>query len=414
MNLIIALFFRTPFWVQFAAAACLIWFGFTVQQQDWALAAARAELLKQTPPATIAVTAFSTDAPREVPVELSVSALVALDHNTRLVRKTNGVTTGEDLLYVLVDPAKDADITVAQAAIVIDPDDLDAFAGWLTANTTDFTATGPIATISGLRADQSNSSHAYRALNDQGMTPAPGFFFIEPFFAGRDVTLAALPAKDVQIVWIIYGFAGLMALIGLRKLRADSSRSLAKSKPGSAIPVRADAVPAGRGMGAYSLAEMQAGQMMPPAKPAKQPKTPMSKARTLMFIVCAALLLGLITGQAWVYTFLPMVFFGLLYLGIRSGLRSVTQQVTAVIETIGAKSGIGGVSPSVGIPAAASAPRFTPFAPAPAAKDNGPIRSGFSFKDLLPQQKHKAPTGPDPFERLAQQRQRQDGGSAGR
>ena len=414
MNLIVALFFRTPFWVQFAAAAGLIWFGFAVQQQDAALAAARAELIQQAPPATIPITAFSSDAPREVPVELSVSALVALDHNTRLVRKTNGIKTGEDLLYVLVDPAKDADINIAQAAIVIDPEDLDAFADWLTTNTTDFAAAGPIATISGLRANQSNSSHAYDAMKDQGMTTAPDFFFIEPFFAGREVALAALPEKDVQIVWIIYGFAGLMALIGLKKLKTGSRPSQAKATPGLASPVRADPANAASSTAGYSLADMRAAYMQPPAKPAKQPKTPMAKARALMFLVGAALLLGLITGQSWAYAILPLGFFGLVYLGVRNGLRSVTQQVGAVIENISARTGAADAPTSVGIPTAASAPRFTPFAAAPAPKDNGPIRSGFSFKDFIPQPKQKFAPGPDPFERLAQQRQRQDGGSTGR
>jgi hypothetical protein len=115
MHLIAALFFRfVPYWVLFIAAAWIAWSGFTFQKQDWTLAAARKELIQQAPPATIPINAFSSDAPSEVPVELSVSAQVALDHNTRLVRKTNSVTTGEDLMYVLVDPTVGADTNMPE------------------------------------------------------------------------------------------------------------------------------------------------------------------------------------------------------------------------------------------------------------------------------------------------------------
>lgn len=397
MHLIIALLFRGPFWIQFALAAGLAWLGWTVQQQDLTQAAARAALINQTPPATISVTEFSTEAASNVPVELSLTALVALDHNTRLITKTNFIKTGEDLFYVLVDPADGADITVAQAGIVIDPDQLDAFTEWLLQNTTDFAAAGPIATISGLRTSQSNSSHAYDAMKNQGMTVAPDFFFIEPFTAGRAATLSALPAKDMQLSWVFYGFAALMALVGLKKLKDGNRRPT--------LPAVANRSPAANTVASQSLAAMQAIQPLPPAKPTVPIRPPMSKGRIFTLVLGAAFVLALFTGQSWAYAILPLGCLGLMFLGLRNGMRTARDQLGAVIDHFGAKP-----APSNADPSATVAARTAKGVP----KDSGPIRSGFSFKDLLPQPKQKSAPRPDPFERLAQQRQRQNAGSPGR
>lgn len=413
MNLIVALFFRSPFWVQFIAAAGLVWLGWTVQQQDAARAIARAELLQQAPPATISITAFSNDAPGNIPVELSVTAQVALDHNTRLIRKTNLVKTGEDLFYVLVDPAVGTDTNVAVAGIVIDPDQLDAFTEWMMANTTDFGAAGPIVTINGLRASESSASHAYDAMKEQGMVKSPDFFFIEPFIAGRDATLAALPAGQMQLYWVFYGLAGILALIGVKKLQAGSKPKPAAAKPTTAMPLMADKVPAGRGAGAYSLDEMQAGHMLAPANVAKPAKPPMAKSRLILLLVGAVLIGGLVTNQSWAYAILPLGFFGLVFLGLRNGIRSATLQLGAVIDKVATKPAPT-PAPTPFMAAASLAAKVPPAAMKGAAKDNGPIRPGFSFKDLMPTSRPKAGAGPDPFERLTQQRLRQENGSSGR
>ncbi len=428
MNLIIALFFRTPFWVQFIAAAGLVWLGWTVQQQDVARAAARAELLQQAPPATIPITAFSSDAPSKTPVELSVTAQVALDHNTRLVRKTNFVKTGEDLFYVLVDPTVGADINLALAGIIIDPDQLDAFTAWMMENATDFGAAGPIVTISGLRTSEGNASHAYDAMKNQGMTKSPDFFFIEPFIAGREATLAALPTETVQASWVLYGIAGLLALIGVKKLKSARQPKAGPMRPVSANPALANPMTTGRAMAQYDTAVSQAAANVPTKKPASQLKSPMSKGKIAMLGLGAVLIGGLLTNQSWAYAMLPLGFFGLVFLGLRNGLRSVTQQVGTVIDSISSKAGSsksGSATPGNSWSGLAKAPvpdthaplAASPFAPAAtklASKDSGPIRPGFSFKDLLPKPRPKAALGPDPFERLAQQRLRQEGGPIGR
>jgi hypothetical protein len=406
MNLIAALFFRfVPYWVLFIAAASMALFGFTTQQKDVAYAAARKELFEQAPPATIPITAFSTDAPKDMPVELSVSAQVALDHNTRLVRKTNSVTTGEDLMYVLVDPASGADINVAHGAIVIDPDNLGAFIEWMSQNTTSFGAAGPVVTFAGLRAMQHNSSHAYSAMNKQGMTIAPDFVFIEPFIAGREATLSTPPAKRAQVVWAIYGFAGLLALVGLAKFKSRSAPKVAPANP----------VPAGRGAGAYRMAEMQAGRI-PPAQPAPVAASSVLKGhgRNLFWLAVVGVVVAIFTGQSWIFNFLPMIMVGLFVLGVRKGTKSLVQTITDFAENLtGKKPAPQPSAPASALPnwAAVQTPASAPTAQVSQTKpltspsrpkDDGPIRSGFSFADLLPKRKEKPTLANDPFHSLTQ------------
>ncbi len=413
MNLILALFFRTPFWVQFALAAGLVWFGFTVQQDETNRQAARAALLEQAPPATIPISAATPGEPSRIPVELSVTAQVATDHNTRLVQKTNFIQTGESLLYVLVDPAPGGDPNRAEAAMIIDPDDLDAFAEWLAGNSTDFGEVGPIATINGLLAMPSDRSQAQKAMKEQGMIIPDDFFFVEPFFNGREASLAAIPNSAAQISWPIFGAAAIMALIGAMKLRRGSRPQVAKADP----------IPAARPLGAYTEAELTAGRMLPAAtKSAKPAKPAVAKSKLIVWSLGLVLLAGFFSGQNWAYAIMPLAFFGLVFLGLRNGVRTFTQAVGSVVENVTTKPASApnpalGATPAseIGATTALAAPAGggpirsgnSAFMSTNVRKDDGPIRPGFSFKDLLPQSKRKSVATSDPYERLAQQR-RQD------
>jgi hypothetical protein len=405
MNLIAALFFRTPFWVQFALAAGLVWFGMVVQEDETNRQAARAALLQQAPPATIPITAATPGEPSRIPVELSVTAQVATDHNTRLVQKTNFIKTGESLLYVLVDPAPGGDPTRAEAAMIIDPDDLDAFAEWLAGNSTDYGQVGPIATVSGLLAMPSDRTQAREAMQEQGMVIPDDFFFIEPFFKGREASLAAIPNSAAQISWPVFGAAGLMALIGLLKLKRGR-------KP---KPVTADPALSQPGTEANALAGLQIGQAassaITRATPARSPKPPKSIAAKLVMFFALVFVIALISGQSWAYAIMPMLVLGLMYLGMRNGIKSVTATVSSVVENLSSKKpAADGILPAKALPTRASVQAPAPVASAevsppttkPRPSDGGPIRPGFSFSDLLPTRKAKAPRGDDPFERLTQ------------
>lgn len=416
MNLILVVF-RGPFWVQFVLAAGVIWFGYFVQQDEAARQVARAALLEQAPPGTISVADFKSDAPGRAPVELSVTAQVALDHNTRLVRKTNFIKTGEDLLYVLVDPAPDADPNVAIAGIVLNPDQLDAFTEWLILRSTGFGEAGPIATIDGLLTSSSNASHALKAMKNQGMTIAKDFYFIEPFIVGREASLTAIPEKATQISWPIYGLAAFIALVGIFKMRGIRSKS-ATPKPATAAATLADdPVHKGRGLGACIAEELSAARMLSPeignrhAATANSAKAPKSKVTKLVWLAALGLVIALGTGQTWAYGAMPLLIFGLMYLGLRKGLRQVSEGIESVIANFTGKEAKPSVMTAMpratSVQTAFSVPTFAASLVKSKPADGGPIRAGFSWKDLIPKPRQKAAPGSDPFDRIARQRQQE-------
>jgi hypothetical protein len=106
-----------------------------------------------------------------------LSTQIATDHNTRLVAKTTFIQTGESLPYVLVDPA--ADPNIARAAILIDPDDRDAFVSWIIENTS-LGSDLMVTTINRLLEYSSDASHAREVMQEQGMALADDLFLSSP------------------------------------------------------------------------------------------------------------------------------------------------------------------------------------------------------------------------------------------
>lgn len=212
MNLLL-MFFLGPAWVPFLLAAAVAAFGWKVYADTAALGAARQALLSQAPPATGAIDTAEGRAPDRTPQDVSVSAQIGLAHNTRLVRRTSGIKTDEDLLHVLFAPDAGADETAAAGAIIIDPEDLDAFVDWVTGQTTGAGALGPIVRILRLRTSEGEASHAYEAMDEDGLTRTDGFFCIAPSVAGREAALSAPWSETYAGRSMI--LAGIAALAGV-------------------------------------------------------------------------------------------------------------------------------------------------------------------------------------------------------
>ncbi len=401
MNFMAMLFFRSPFWVHFALAAGIIWLGFGLYHLEVDRAAARAAMLQQEPPATIPITEFATDAPSNVPVELSVTAQLALDHNTRLVKKTKFITTSESLLYVLVDDAPGADISVAQAGIIIDPDDKDAFIAWITGNISSVGAAGPVVTVHGLRTAESHALHAYDAMEDQGMTRASGFIFIEPFIAGREAALAAVPANRASPMWPFAAGAGFFVLVGALKLRKWLKRlGLPKATPAVIASVVAATPPT-----------RPRGTVLHDAGPTLTARKANGRSLGGKIILGLLALIGMLIAfkQFWVFNYLPIVLLaGFLY-GVHKAKTALNTGITGLVDAGLAKITNRAAVPETAIPQPAAAMPSdggpirsgAMFARKPAAP-TGPIRPGFSLSDLIPQRKLKPMPGQDPFDRLAE------------
>ncbi|MGB8811634.1 MAG: hypothetical protein WCC57_00455, partial [Paracoccaceae bacterium] len=244
MHRLFLLIFVAPFWLQFIFAGGLAYFGYTLQETHAERIAHRAELLQAAPPATMEIAAFNQKYASDTPTEVSVTAQIAVEHNTRLVRKRNFITVGEDVLYVLVDADAPADETVARGAIVVDPDQVDALVDWMVTNAAGLGQGGPVVKVDGLLDYGTQNSMVSDALADQGMTKGPNFFFVAPYIEGRAAALAVKPGEAMDGGMPVYYAALFFALLGVAKLyfrRRNGGPKADKTKPatiGMAEPVQ--------------------------------------------------------------------------------------------------------------------------------------------------------------------------------
>lgn len=451
-----------PFWLQFIFAGGAAYLGYTQQEKHAAWIAHRAELLQAAPPQTIDIGTFDKKYSSANPTEVSVTAQVATDHNTRLIRRTNFIKTDESVLYVLVDANAPANETVARGAIVIDPDQIDTLVDWLASNATGFGDNGPVVKIDGLLDSGTDTSMVSKAFKDQGMTKGPNFFYIEPFFEGREAGLAVKPDEARSAAMPLYYIALFFVLVGCfkaftarrkaRKGPVPTVRSLGESIDGDLpaqtfaadpAPPRAALTPTGAqrgGIAEYHVpgqdgqsldvamrarieaamanpkaafkapegdAALAANLIAPLEKPA--PKTVLEQIAALSKMKLGFLaVIGLVAVQQLapklLMTILPFAFLGLFYFLFYKGSAKLRSTVGSVLDGVTDKFATDKAAPSSAEPASGAKASFASVTSK--ARDkfaSSPIQSGgFSFSDLMPQRKLKPMPGPDPFDRLAE------------
>ncbi len=218
MNHWLFVLLRGPFWVQFLCAAGLIWLGYTFQTSTLRRDALEAALLEQAAPATIPITDMTADYDHRTATEVAVTAQVALERTTRLVRKTNFITTSEDMLFVLMDANATIFDDVAYGAIVVDADDADRVTDWLAENVTSMGGEGPVLTVTGLLSGSIRDGMVDDALKDRGMVKSPDFFYVMPHFDGRVAALTPQPYAGLIAGAWVYAIAAFFALLGIFKL----------------------------------------------------------------------------------------------------------------------------------------------------------------------------------------------------
>lgn len=257
----VLLFFMGPFWIQFAIAAGFGWLTFGAWQSTLELEQARLALIRQPPPAVVAIADFNDS---KAPVqEVHLRAAIAVEHNTRLVQKRNFITTDEDLMVVAQDATAGVDEPLVRAVILLEPDQQDQWLDWMQTHAVDMTETGPVVELNGLRAASRNFSHVSDVLRENGLKKAENFTYLEPFLEPRDLALANLPKEDRQAPMWLAGAAAVFALVGFVKLRRSRTR-VATATPASAAPVN----PAQR---AAQIATLKA-TILSANQPAPQPR----------------------------------------------------------------------------------------------------------------------------------------------
>lgn len=240
-----------PFWVQLGLAAICLALGVSSVQDNARLTDARLALIQSAPPALIPIAEVQKDKDLAVQ-EVNLRATVALAHNTRLIAKTNFIKTDEDLMYVLQDEGAGTSEPVVRGVILLEPDQVDAFAEWVIANAVDFTETGPVVALNGLVAKSRNSSHISDVFRERGLERAENFVYLEPFFLPRDQALAQLPKAENDTPKWLFGIAAVFTLIAAFKWRRRGA------KPASPAPEQPKPAPSfGPGFASSGFAQQR-------------------------------------------------------------------------------------------------------------------------------------------------------------
>ncbi|MEM6897478.1 MAG: hypothetical protein AAF576_08845, partial [Pseudomonadota bacterium] len=222
MNLFARVMMRAPWWVHLGVAALIAYVGVSLNSSAARDEALLVEALAAEPPALVGISALDRQRDLAAFDEGVVRAQVDDTYNTRLVKRTNGITTDETLMQAIF--AQDADLStsVVLGVILVDASLEEDYLAWMLDNLQDFGERGLIHDIHGLvETSHSKASHARDVLREDGLTLAPNMVYITPFVEGRETVLSAEAAQDRQAQLIILGIAALFLLIAAGKFRAQ-------------------------------------------------------------------------------------------------------------------------------------------------------------------------------------------------
>lgn len=245
------LFFMLPWWAYFPAAALVGYLTEVYYHEQVEEERAREAALQSPPPAPVDLGDFRRDRDITDAREANVVGWANYEYNYELVKKTNGITTDRHFMIVLFGAQDDADSKVARAVLVMRPDERD----WFLEHSQDFI---DVAASSGsgfgrdfyrfngfAKTSSAASGLVSDALRDEGLTKAPDFVYLTPFFFGRAEALTPHGASGAarRYGWGLVAVMLLLALFKFSKSRAARGDAFAAgpiaSKPRAAQPKQA-------------------------------------------------------------------------------------------------------------------------------------------------------------------------------
>lgn len=150
-------------------------------------------------------------------VEARVLAQIDFDATTLLVKKINGMTTSEDLMFVLLDADATSAHRQARAVMLIDPDEEEIFRQWAMSKAVGLGERGPVVLVEGIVSSSGNTL-VQDALKERGFDSGGADFHLTPFLHGRNAGLSSLQGGRPGIVMGVFVAAGLLWLMAGVKL----------------------------------------------------------------------------------------------------------------------------------------------------------------------------------------------------
>lgn len=224
MRALISIFFL-PFWMFFIAAIGIAGLTEVVVDAELKTNAEKAIAREQPMPTVIDLSEFDKKTDRGLVGEVHIRGWVNSEYNKHLIKTKNGSTRSERYLMVMFGEGDTGTSKQAKAALIMTKTEREAFLENLVNYATGFGANGPELQFNGkARSRETQSDQAKDAMREDGLTLSPDFFFIEPYWEGRQVAFAAKPERAGELRQTGYLIAAFFALIGLVKWGMRAAR----------------------------------------------------------------------------------------------------------------------------------------------------------------------------------------------
>ncbi|SPJ31208.1 hypothetical protein [Falsiruegeria mediterranea] len=215
----LSLFFRLPFWMYLVMAVC---FGYMTERlvvKDRKKDAEITEALKQDPPQVVDLSGYDPARNKALADEVTVSGWINTEHNTELTKSKNGITTGTRYMFVMAGEGDSEGSQIARAVLILTEAERDFFAENSGQFLSGLLPQGFEMTFNGrATSSMSFSDVARKAMKEQGVTRAENFFYLQPYFYGREAALSPDPNAALDIRTVGYGIAGVLVLLALSKI----------------------------------------------------------------------------------------------------------------------------------------------------------------------------------------------------
>lgn len=231
---------RWPFWLYVLLGVGVFWASEQVHKDSLRSEAEKAIALQQAAPELTDLGQFSRAQHLGPADEVHVQGWINTDYNYHLVKRTNGMKTGERHMWVLFGTDDTAQAEVARAAVVLEVGQKDAFMTYLSGAIGGIHGDKVLLDLNGFgKTSDSFSKVAMNALRNEGLRPSADFIYIKPFIEGRAAALAPaeLPGKNRYIGWAIGMVLMLLGVVKFRLRRQSSKVRAQVREPEKTRPV---------------------------------------------------------------------------------------------------------------------------------------------------------------------------------
>lgn len=242
MGRLIFLFFMLPWWVYIPASIGVYWVGERAYEQVLENEAERAAALAQPMPAVVDLAEF--DLARDIHAADEVHVTGWMDSNLayELIKSRNGVTTGKRYMYPMFGPTEPTSAREVRAALMLTKAQYELFMERGDAFIVGLTdADKLVFTFNGYGKTSVTMSYmATDAIKELGLVKSADFFYIEPFFEGREAALSSTSGSDQTR---LYGWiaAALVAMIGVvKRIMSLRRRPVSDEAPAPGLKSRSE------------------------------------------------------------------------------------------------------------------------------------------------------------------------------